>query len=372
MAASPLGSSAPSAPPEPVEQQHLGLIASDLEVFTTSVEEAEQARADLHVQTVCLLILAFVAAGVALYLLRPVLVPFVLALFFAACLKPLIAFEQRKLRMPQPVAVAGAILVAFVLIGLIGLPLVAAIVKMQPEFRSYFDQSVMTFVQKLPLQRFGLSAPNVRIPDEATSWFFSAVGKVTDLASATLLVTIFTLFILLGRRGEKQKSLGMLFEIELRVQRYINQMVLLSAIAGILVGVVLAVLHVKFAAVFGFLAFLLNFIPTVGSIIATLLPLPIILLSPEMGPTAKILSIAVPAAIQIYLGNAVQPRVLGNALDLHPIVILISLIFWSMIWGLPGAFLATPMTAVLRIVLEKIPATRPLADLLAGRLSAVF
>jgi AI-2 transport protein TqsA len=63
---------------------------------------------------------------------------------------------------------------------------------------------------------------------------------------------------------------------------------------------------------------------------------------------------------------------LGNALDLHPIVILLSLIFWSMIWGVAGAFLATPMTAVLRIVLERIPATRPLANILAGRLDAVF
>ncbi|HXE52345.1 MAG TPA: AI-2E family transporter, partial [Tepidisphaeraceae bacterium] len=61
-----------------------------------------------------------------------------------------------------------------------------------------------------------------------------------------------------------------------------------------------------------------------------------------------------------------------NALDLHPIVVLISLIFWSMIWGLAGAFLATPMTAVLKIVLEKIPATRPLAALLAGKLELVF
>ena len=86
----------------------------------------------------------------------------------------------------------------------------------------------------------------------------------------------------------------------------------------------------------------------------------------------KVCALVFPAVIQIWLGNAVQPRMLGNALDLHPIVILISLIFWSMIWGVPGAFLATPMTAVIRIVLEKIPTTRPLAELLAGRLDAVF
>ena len=342
------------------------------------VEEArvEQARADLHVQTVCLLILAFVAAGVALFWLKPVLVPFVLALFFAACLKPVINLQQRYLRAPQPVAVVGAIILAMALIALIGIPLSVSINTMRPTFEQRFDQFLQKTAQVLPLERFGFSPPSFKVPDQATSWLFStireAVGEVTGVASATILVIIFALFILLGRRIGPRGNSGVLAEIEIRVQRYISQMVLLSAVTGIVVGSALWVLGVQFAAVFGFLAFLLNFIPTIGSIVATLLPLPIILLSPHMGPGEKIMALAIPAAMQIYLGNAVQPRVLGNALDLHPIVVLISLIFWTMIWGLPGAFLATPMTAVLRIVLEKVPATRPLAALLAGRLDLVF
>jgi AI-2 transport protein TqsA len=231
---------------------------------------------------------------------------------------------------------------------------------------------VQQFPEKLPLQRMGLHPMNFQIPSTMYLQMSSWVGEVTGFASAVILVIIFTLFILLGRPAARPTRIGVLTEIEDRVQRYITQMVMLSAISGIAAGIVLAACGVKFAVMFGFLAFLLNFIPTVGSIIATLLPLPVILLSPEMGPTAKILALAIPAAIQIYLGNALQPRVLGNALDLHPIVVLISLIFWGMIWGLPGAFLATPMTAVLRIVLEKIPATRPIAELLAGRIEAVF
>jgi AI-2 transport protein TqsA len=373
MAANLIDPSTIPPPPLELEEEISSVLpAPDASDFENAVGSTEQARADLHVQTICLLILAFFAAGVGLYLLRPVLVPFVLALFFAACLKPLIRFQQMRLRMPQPVAVAGAVLVAIAVMVLIGIRLVSSINNMRPIFLAQFDQFVSKFAQALPLQRFGFNPPNIKIPDEATSWFFSALGKGTDIASATFLVIVFTLFILLGRRGERAPASGLLVEIERRVQRYINQMVLLSAITGILVAVILALLGVKFAAVFGFLAFLLNFIPTIGSIFATLLPLPIILLSPDLGLTQKVLAVSIPAALQIYLGNAVQPRVLGNALDLHPIVILISLIFWSMIWGLPGAFLATPVTAVLRIVLDKIPATRPVAELLAGRLSAVF
>ena len=377
MAANPMVAStvSPTLPSETEVQDNIGLGAPDVAAFEDALGTSEQTRADIHVQTVCLLILAFVAGGVALYLLRPVLVPFVLALFFAACLKPLIRYQERVLRAPQPLAVAGSVLLAIALMVLIGIPLASSLNSMWPVLTQQFDQFIAKSAQALPLERFGFK-PSFHMPDQATNWVVSvvgsAVGEVTGLASGLILVLIFTLFILLGRRGEKRKTSGMLAEIELRVQRYISQMVLLSAITGIGVGTVLAVLHIRFAVAFGFLAFLLNFIPTIGSIVATLLPLPIILLSPDLGPASKILGMAIPAAMQIYLGNAVQPRVLGNALDLHPIVILISLIFWGMIWGVPGAFLATPMTAVLRIALEKLPATRPLAELLAGRLDAVF
>ena len=286
--------------------------APDIGAFESAVDGAEQARSDLHVQTVCLLVLAFFAVGLALYLLRPVLVPFVLALFFAACLKPLIRFQRQHWKAPQPVAVLGAVLVAIAFIVLIGIRLGVSIGDMRPIFVAQFDQFVAKFTQALPLQRFGFNPPNMKIPDEATSWLFSALGKGTDIASATVLVIIFTLFILLGRRGERPPAMGLLVEIEIRVQRYINQMVLLSAVTGLLVGLVLFALGVKFAAVFGFLAFLMNFIPTIGSVFATLLPLPIILLSPQLGLTQKVLAIAIPAALQIYLGNAVQPRVLGR------------------------------------------------------------
>ncbi len=356
----------PTFPPPAADE--LVVAGSQPDVIVDVVATTEQARADLHVQTICLLILAFLATGVGLWLLRPVLVPFVLALFFAACLKPVINLQRRYLRAPQPVAVAGALLLAVGILGGIGIPLTNSIARTWPSFEERSRQFFTHITQSGPLARFGLTSN--MIPTDLSTWTDS-LSTAGGIASRTFLVIVFTLFLLLGRPGQKRKTNGLLAEIEVRVQVYISQMVLLSAVAGIGVGAALFLLGVQFAAMFGFLAFLLNFIPTIGSIIATLLPLPIVLLS-DLPIAFKVLSIAVPAVYQVYLGNAVQPRVLGNALDLHPIVILLSLIFWSMIWGVAGAFLATPMTAVLRIVLEKIPATRPLANILAGRLDAVF
>jgi AI-2 transport protein TqsA len=185
------------------------------------------------------------------------------------------------------------------------------------------------------------------------------------------MVVIFMIFILLGRKSHRPSPTGLLGEIEQRVQRYTVQLIIMSVVTGVLVGGTLAVLHVEYAFLFGFLAFLLNFIPNIGSIIATLLPIPVVLLSPDLSITVKVLALALPAAIQFLLGNVVQPKIQGSMLELHPVAVLMALIFFGMIWGISGAFLAAPITAVIKIILERIPATRPLADLLAGNLDAL-
>ena len=119
--------------------------------------------------------------------------------------------------------------------------------------------------------------------------------------------------------------------------------------------------------IFGLFAFLLNFIPTLGSIIATLLPLPIVVLNPDVSPLTGVLAIALPATVQLVIGNILEPRIMGKSLQLHPIAILMALIVWGMVWGIPGMFLAVPITAVLKIALSRITTTQPIAELLAGR-----
>jgi AI-2 transport protein TqsA len=118
---------------------------------------------------------------------------------------------------------------------------------------------------------------------------------------------------------------------------------------------------------FGLLTFLLNFIPTIGSIIATLLPLPIVLLQFD-SPVKWLVVILIPAAIQGIVGNFIEPKLFSDSLDLHPASILLALTFWGIIWGPVGMFLAVPIIVVLKIAMARIPATRPIAELMAGRL----
>jgi AI-2 transport protein TqsA len=341
------------------------------------LNDLDQRRADSRVQTVCLLILTFIGGAVALYLLKPVLVPFVLALFFTYCLAPAIDVQVRYLRVPRLLAIISASIFGLAVLALAGFVVAAAIGKISQNSQMYEDQFAKLLVRAaevLPLERLGI---NPEAPPE--EWFTpsktaignflaSAFTEAKSIISTAGLVAIFMIFLLLGSKGVRARPVPLLIEIEARVQRYITQMLMFSTALGLLVAGVLALCGVKFAGVFGFLAFFLNFIPNVGGIIATLLPLPIILLSPEMSIIAKVFALAVPAGIQFVTGNIIQPRFMGSALDLHPVVVLMALIFFGMIWGIVGAFLAVPITAVIRIVLEKIPETRPVAEVLAGRL----
>ena len=333
---------------------------------------------DRRVQTVCLLILTLLATGVALAFLQPVLVPFVLALFFSQCLTPLIDFLMLRLRWPQMLAVSVAALVGAAAVIGVGFLLASSIAGMsQKESFSTYETSFDHFTRRMtysrPAQWFGIKpesaggTPLQLVQDKAVDFFTGAAAIMATLLKNTATVLILMAFLLFGRRRSRSSRSGILHEIELRVQAYISLTVLISVLTGVLVGASLSILGVQFAAGFGFLAFLLNFIPNLGAVIATLLPLPLVFLDPHLSIVAKLLALAIPAAMQVGIG-LVQPRMMGHSLELHPVVLLLSLLFFTMIWGAGGAFLATPLTAVIKIVFEKIPATRPLAAALAGNL----
>jgi AI-2 transport protein TqsA len=339
--------------------------------------ERKVEQTDRKVIATCQLILTVIASGVALMYLKPVLVPFCLALLLTYCLTPIIDLQTKYLRLPRNVAIAD-VGVAGVLVSLLLMYLtVETIGDVIDNRKVYRDEIVrLTDMGAAALDRFGIH-PSAEEMHRILEWaekagetvFETLFGALTQTFTTGTLVVIFMIFILLGRRGPAADPTSLLGEIETRVRRYLVRLVFVSVLSGVLVGVILAALGVKFALVFGFLAFLLNFIPNVGSIIATLLPLPVVLLSPDLSVTTQILAIALPAAVQFLIGSIIQPRLYGGALDLHPVTVLLALVFFGMIWGIIGAFLAMPITAVIRIVFERIPTTRPLGHLMAGDLS---
>lgn len=335
----------------------------------------ETEQREIRIQTVCLLIICAVAIGVALFMLRTVMVPFVLAIFSALGLSPLIAFQRRYLHLPNPVAILTTFIIGFVVLSLLGGLISISLRQLSDNADAYQQQinqlldHVMSMAEGYGIDPVTLFDSMSSLPVKSVSGILANLTKgIFEILSRGLLVMLFLFFLLLGGTQKTGPSRGVLGEIEHRVQRYIMAKTIVSAATGGIVGGILAFLGVDLALVFGLFAFLLNFIPSIGSIIATLLPLPVVLVNPESTLTTVILAIALPGASQFLIGSLIEPKVVGGTLNLHPATVLISLIVWGMIWGIVGMFLAIPLTAVMQIFFERFEHTAPIAELLAGRL----
>ena len=331
-----------------------------------------------RIQTLCLLILTALALAAALYQFASILIPFVLAVFLFFCLIPIIDVQMRLFRIPRLLAIITTALIGCVILFLLSLLVIHSINEIQDN-RDIYQQQIQEFshqaLTSLPLEKFGTDPNQIMdsldniTGETAKNVFRSTITGIMGVFSNGTLVLIFLIFLLAGK---KKKSTappqGLRSEIENRIKRYILAMIFTSGATGLLVGVTLWLLGVPFPYMFGFFAFLLNFIPSIGSIIATLLPLPVVLLSPELPLAAKILAIIIPSIIQFTIGNIIQPKIMGHSLDLHPITILISLVFFGLVWGIVGMFLATPITAVLKVMFEKFEYTKSVAQVMAGNL----
>lgn len=342
---------------------------------------APRYRAEMQIQTVCLIIIAAFALGTGLYLLRPVLVPFILAIFFAFMLSPLLDFQVQRLRIPRYLALVVTLLLGFLVLSTVG-GLVASNVRdlasRSEEIQSVIETRLESMIEwggdMVPLERLGIDPDedldvSAFLPEDiATEVFRRATGTILGILSQVILVMLFVLFLLLGRAGHKKPLKGVAAEIESSVKRYINAKVVLSAFTGFAVFLILNFIGIPYAIAFGAFAFMFNFIPSVGSIIATFLPLPVLLLMPELSTLKIVLALALPGALQFSVGNIIEPKIMGDSLDLHPVVILLALIFWGMLWGPIGMLLAAPLTAIAKITLSKTEITAPIASALAGRL----
>ncbi len=330
-------------------------------------------KVELSILTqVSLLVIAGVAGAFALWYTQPVMVPFVLAIFISYLMAPLVDFLRVKWRFPKALAVAVTLLVAGTGLSLVGLLIYSSTAGMINNVGLY-QERVVRLVERMVgvLDRFGVQLGQGDLVDAVRQlpllqWARTGAGTAVGLVTGGFLVLIFVVYFLIGRRPNELRS-GIYAEIDAKVRNYIVVKFATSATTGLLTGVILALFGLELALVFGVMAFLLNFIPSIGSIVATLLPLPVALIQFD-STVAITIVILLPGVIQFSIGNVVEPLVMGEGLDLHPVVILMALVFWGLLWGVVGMLLAAPITAVCRIVFARMRITRPVAELMAGRL----
>ncbi len=331
---------------------------------------------DETIQTMCLAILTAIAVTGALHWLRPVMIPVVLAMMISLILTPAIDLQMKYLKSPRWLALGNTLIVGILLLFLMGLLFTVSFnhsmqnaEAYQDEIEKFLNRTSEWIKVQFGIDFDGMIGPFIQNLGRNTAGMVKTVlNAVLDIFSQGLLVAVFVIFLLLGK-GREHKSSKEWREGEERVKRYVLVKIGISSVTGALVWLTLIVLGVDLSLLFGFLAFVLNFIPTIGPVIATLLPLPVVLAQPEIPFWKGALAIAIPGALQFFVGNILETKILGDVLDLHPVVVLMALIFWGMIWGIPGMFLAVPLTAVMQIIFSHFTFTAPLAALLAGRLN---
>jgi predicted PurR-regulated permease PerM len=221
-------------------------------------------------------------------------------------------------------------------------------------------------IKRLSIDQMNLQALLLRV-----------LGGITSLGFAVFLVIVYAGFLMgergmfaaklnaaLPRRDQAEQTERIIAEINRKIGDYLAVKTLVNIILGVISYAILWAMGVDFALFWAVVIALTNYIPYVGSIVGVALPVVLSLAQfGSLGTTAVLGTLLIGA--QTYVGNVLEPRLIGRQLNLSPFIVLLALAVWSSIWGLPGAILAIPMTSVITIILGSFASTRFVAVLLA-------
>ncbi len=249
-----------------------------------------------------------------------------------------------------------------------------------------YTQKISELIQKLSeLMKIPLGDINHYISQ--IDWTKS-INTITGVVSTTfgsfaafmgnlVLVIIFLMFMLSGRHSmagrinkafserKGDKIIFILNSIEDQVQHYLLIKISISILTAVICGFILYFGGIDFFMFSAFLIFVLNFIPNFGSVVATAFPILIGIINYGLSLRVIVVILAL-MTTQMIIGNVLEPSITGKNLNLSPIVILVSLIFWGWIWGIVGMILAVPLTSAIKIIFEHIDSLKPVASLISA------
>lgn len=244
-------------------------------------------------------------------------------------------------------------------------------------------QGLMAQIQ----QSFGLEKiPNVSSLLEGfdfTNIVSSILNTFSGIAGNIFLILIYVVFLFLEQVSFPKKLKALFVEedkyeqvqhilrgINQAISSYISVKTAVSLLTGVLSYIVMALIGLDFAIFWAFIIFLLNYIPSVGSLIATAFPALMSLLQFDTLTPFLIVLIAV-GSIQLVVGNLIEPRMMGSSLNISSLVVILSLSLWGTLWGVPGMVLCVPMTVIMMIIFAQFESTKPVAILLSANGSVV-
>ena len=329
----------------------------------------------LTVLVVFVVATAFMAA-------QTVLIPLMIAWLLSYICGPVVTFLVDK-KVPLGLAVFAVLMLVLGICYLGGLFLIGRVYSFIDEYPRYANQLQIIYNDLM----YNLSE-KMHVPDGAfadINWA-QEIGKRLVVVSGSLasfvgnlvMVLIFLVFMLLGKPYFKYKvaaafpdERAALFSdvtssISKQIGQYLIVKVAISGTTAVLVWLGLTFLGVEFALTWGALAFFLNFIPSIGSIIASIPPILLAIVQFYPSVWMPIITAVILLSIQMVMGNVIEPKLVGDSLNLSPVVILLSLVFFGWMWGLVGALMSVPIAAAIKIVCENIEGLRPISVLMGS------
>lgn len=323
------------------------------------------------INTFCLFTLTLIALAMSLIYTKTIMIPFVLSLFLYLIISPFMTWQQVKLKLNQNMSLISTIVLFILSTSLLIFILNSSLQNFLEGADTYKDKLLNAKVEITQLtDQLGFNIDKGTIHETLDSIPVGSILKkmtqsVLALLSNSFLIIIFTIFLLTGeKKGVENKTF---IKIKKSLFKYVSIKLTLSLATGLLSYIVFLAFGVELASMFALLTIFLNFIPNVGSIIAVALPLPILFLQFSLGWQLFVILFLL-VVFQMIIGNILEPKLLGNSIGLHPVVVLLSLTFWGFIWGIPGMFLSVPISASMKIIFESFEYTKGLAALFEGRL----
>lgn len=319
--------------------------------------------------------LAVLASLFAMREAQAIVVPTLMAFFLAIVAESPVSWLDKKglPRIPAILLVVAAITLALMVIGLLIGTSVQQLSERAPEYQERLRAQVDSLLAGTANLPFGIDLAgivNKISPDASLSLASAVLSGVTDLFSNAFLIVLVMILMLLEVPSFVTKidllggSQGTWLSIAKSVRGYLGIKTLTSLATGVLVAIMLTAMGVDFAILWGLLAFLLNYIPNIGSFLAAIPAVLLALLTD--GLTAALVVTVGYVLINGIIGNVVEPRIMGEGLGLSTVVVFLSLILWGWLLGAVGMLLSVPITTTLKIVLETNESTRPLALILSS------
>lgn len=322
---------------------------------------------------------AFVVIVAGLRAAQPIVVPFVVSAFLAMiCLPPLTWLMEKGLPnwLALLVIVAAIVVVGILIVGIIGssvtelnqqLPVYQKrVAEIQEDVVAWLNQRDIDVGFKFDRENFDAQ--------RALSLFGSMLGAVGSVLGNALVIVFTLIFMLLEAADFPGKLRAIspgstalstrLGSIQANVRRYVSIKTRISLLTGVLVTVWLWLLGVDFPLLWGLLAFLLNFVPNIGSFIAAIPAVALAFLQIDLATAAYAASGYL--VVNLVIGNVIEPRLMGRGLGLSPLVVFISLVFWGWVLGPIGMLFSVPLTMIVKIVLDNTEDLKWIAILLGS------